>query len=159
MKTKTEQIAKQWVTITAAAHFLGVSQDTLRRWEKKGALIPRRTVGGHRRYSRKQLERLLRQPMSPFLEKVEQKTSFAKKVNQLQVPPQTAISRDDIQKSTKVYVKDSIVSNIIKGNILTIVIILLVVSLLTASFILLQITKSQSEFLIPVPSYRIFQLP
>ena len=159
MKNESEHIAKQWVTIAAAAHFLGVSQDTLRRWEKKGALIPRRTVGGHRRYSRKQLERSLRQPMSPFLEKVDQKPSFVKKVNQLQVPPQTAISREDIQKSTKVYVKESFVSNTIKGNILTIVIILLVVSLLTASFILLQITKSQSEFLIPVPSYKTLVLP
>ena len=37
-------------TITEAAHILGVSTVTLRRWEKSGKLPALRTLGGHRRY-------------------------------------------------------------------------------------------------------------
>ena len=33
-----------------AAYLLGVSTDTLRRWEEEKKLIPERTEGGHRRY-------------------------------------------------------------------------------------------------------------
>ena len=39
------------VTIQEAAHFLGVSPQTLRRWERQGKGVPvQRTVGGQRRY-------------------------------------------------------------------------------------------------------------
>jgi len=37
-------------TISEAAEFLGVSTDTLRRWEEEGSLESERTNGGHRRY-------------------------------------------------------------------------------------------------------------
>ncbi|MBL7078032.1 MerR family DNA-binding transcriptional regulator, partial [Candidatus Shapirobacteria bacterium] len=37
--------------INQAAAFLGVSTKTLRRWEKKGVLVPQRTVGNQRRYT------------------------------------------------------------------------------------------------------------
>jgi len=37
-------------TISEAAEFLGVSTDTLRRWEEEGSLESERTTGGHRRY-------------------------------------------------------------------------------------------------------------
>ncbi len=33
-----------------AAYLLGVSTDTLRRWEKEGKIDSTRTKGGHRRY-------------------------------------------------------------------------------------------------------------
>ena len=33
-----------------AAYILGVSTDTLRRWEKEGKITSTRTEGGHRRY-------------------------------------------------------------------------------------------------------------
>ncbi len=33
-----------------AAYLLGVSTDTLRRWEKEGKITSSRTEGGHRRY-------------------------------------------------------------------------------------------------------------
>lgn len=39
------------LTITRAARFLKVSPDTLRRWEDKGIVTPRRTKGGSRRYT------------------------------------------------------------------------------------------------------------
>lgn len=38
------------VTIEKAAEILGVSTQTLRRWENEGRLTPERTKGGHRRY-------------------------------------------------------------------------------------------------------------
>lgn len=36
--------------ISEAAEFLGVSTDTLRRWEENGQITSERTKGGHRRY-------------------------------------------------------------------------------------------------------------
>lgn len=36
--------------IREAAEFLGVSVQTLRRWDAEGRLVPERTAGGHRRY-------------------------------------------------------------------------------------------------------------
>ena len=38
-------------SIGMAAMIIGVYRKTLRRWEKKGLIIPMRTPGGHRRYS------------------------------------------------------------------------------------------------------------
>ncbi len=38
------------LSIGAAAHALGVSTGTLRRWEASGRLVPARTEGGQRRY-------------------------------------------------------------------------------------------------------------
>src|SRR3989344_4020049 len=48
--------AKNLFTISQAAHYLKVSEKTLRRWEKKNLLIPIRTIGLHRRYSLSQLK-------------------------------------------------------------------------------------------------------
>lgn len=39
------------IPIGEAARRLGVSADTLRRWEESGHLHPVRTLGGQRRYS------------------------------------------------------------------------------------------------------------
>lgn len=39
------------VGINEAAKSIGVSVDSLRRWERKGVITSERTVGGHRRYS------------------------------------------------------------------------------------------------------------
>ncbi len=38
------------LSISEAAYLLGVSTDTLRRWEKEGKITSERTKGGHRRY-------------------------------------------------------------------------------------------------------------
>lgn len=54
MHTDTDDRA-DLVPIGEAARILGVSVDTLRRWEKDGVLIPARTLKGHRRYSRADL--------------------------------------------------------------------------------------------------------
>ena len=46
----------KFITIKEASNFLGVSTQTLRRWERQGKLIPaKRTPGGQRRYNVDQL--------------------------------------------------------------------------------------------------------
>lgn len=47
-------------TIGQAAQQLGVSTDTLRRWERDGRIAPARTLKGHRRYTREDIEALLK---------------------------------------------------------------------------------------------------
>ncbi|MBI4079165.1 MAG: MerR family DNA-binding transcriptional regulator, partial [Candidatus Levybacteria bacterium] len=49
----------RFYTIQEAAKKIGVSSDTLRRWDAKGALSPKRTPGGQRRYSELQIESFL----------------------------------------------------------------------------------------------------
>ncbi|MCF2139694.1 MAG: helix-turn-helix domain-containing protein [Candidatus Lokiarchaeota archaeon] len=43
------------MTISEISSLLGVTLATLRRWDKKGYLVPKRTFGNHRRYSWEQL--------------------------------------------------------------------------------------------------------
>ena len=43
------------LSIKEAAEFLGISIDTLRRWERVGKITSMRTQGGHRRYDKKEL--------------------------------------------------------------------------------------------------------
>jgi len=47
---------KELITISEAASILGVSIDTLRRWDKSGKLTSIKSTGGHRLYHRNQLE-------------------------------------------------------------------------------------------------------
>lgn len=47
---------KKLLTIKKAAEFLGVSIDTLRRWDSKGKLKAVKSSGGHRYYSKELLE-------------------------------------------------------------------------------------------------------
>ncbi|MDP1538641.1 MAG: helix-turn-helix domain-containing protein [bacterium] len=47
---------KSLLTISEAAKFLGVSIDTLRRWDSKGKFKALKSSGGHRYYSKDQLE-------------------------------------------------------------------------------------------------------
>ena len=44
------------LTISKAAKQLGVSINTLRRWDKEGLLIPEKTPKGHRRYDEEELK-------------------------------------------------------------------------------------------------------
>ncbi len=46
------------LTPAQAAAALGVSVDTLRRWEKAGRITARRTVGGQRRFPTTEIDRL-----------------------------------------------------------------------------------------------------
>ncbi|HEY7268727.1 MAG TPA: helix-turn-helix domain-containing protein [Dehalococcoidia bacterium] len=45
-----------WLTVSAAAKFVGVSEPTLRKWTDSGRIGAFRTPGGHRRYLRAELE-------------------------------------------------------------------------------------------------------
>lgn len=45
-------------SISAAAKYLSLSVRTLRRWDTLGKLIPLRTFGNHRRYTKTQLEQI-----------------------------------------------------------------------------------------------------
>jgi molybdopterin-binding protein len=53
---------KQDLTLGEAAAALGVSTDTLRRWEKAGKLRASRDAQGRRRVPRAEIERLARAP-------------------------------------------------------------------------------------------------
>lgn len=46
--------------IGQAAQKLGVSVDTLRRWEREGKLTPERNAAGHRRYTDEDIDALRR---------------------------------------------------------------------------------------------------
>ncbi|WP_325050837.1 helix-turn-helix domain-containing protein [Actinomadura spongiicola] len=48
------------LTITEVARMFGVSGATVTRWAVEGKLASVRTLGGHRRFSREQVEYLLR---------------------------------------------------------------------------------------------------
>jgi excisionase family DNA binding protein len=50
---------RDWVGLSEASRLLGVSPATLRRWSDAGRLRVFTTPGGHRRFSRSALERLL----------------------------------------------------------------------------------------------------
>ncbi|OGM14282.1 hypothetical protein A3A76_00225 [Candidatus Woesebacteria bacterium RIFCSPLOWO2_01_FULL_39_23] len=46
------------LSIGEAAEYLGVSIDTLRRWEARGRIVPLRSPGGHRYFSKNDLDSL-----------------------------------------------------------------------------------------------------
>jgi DNA-binding transcriptional MerR regulator len=52
----------EYLGITEAAEYLRVSASTLRRWEKKGFLVPERTPTGIRRYTKQQLDDVIQSP-------------------------------------------------------------------------------------------------
>lgn len=47
------------LNIKKAAEYLDVTEDCLRKWEKGGKITPLKTAGGHRRYKREDLDRLV----------------------------------------------------------------------------------------------------
>lgn len=50
---------KKMITIKEAAEMLGVSNTTLREWDRTGKLKPHRTLGNHRRYDLVEIESIL----------------------------------------------------------------------------------------------------
>ena len=50
--------ARDWLSLGPASRLLGVDPDTLRRWADAGKVDAWATPGGHRRFSRRSLERL-----------------------------------------------------------------------------------------------------
>lgn len=51
------------LSIEEAASMLGISQQTLRKWEEKGKIEPQRTEKGHRRYTKSQIMEVKKQQM------------------------------------------------------------------------------------------------
>lgn len=49
----------EWLSIGGAARRLGVSVDTIRRWDAEGKILTTRTPSGHRRISAAEVERIL----------------------------------------------------------------------------------------------------
>lgn len=56
---------KKILSISDAASILGVSDETLRNWEREGKLTPFHTEGGHRRYYRADIEKFMKQADKP----------------------------------------------------------------------------------------------
>ncbi len=148
-------VTKRWLTIEDAAKYLGVSQDTLRRWEKKDRLIPRRTMGGHRRYLRRQLEAVLKQPF-PVLES-DVKSSISKKEYQtppksISIPPTPLIIKPQY---TSIYKNEQTnIFNRIKSLLPTMIIGIGIISLLIGSYLLFrqaQAPSQQASFVSPLP--------
>ena len=48
----------EWLTLQDASAMLGVATSTLRRWGDAGRVPMKRTLGGHRRFARKEIARL-----------------------------------------------------------------------------------------------------
>jgi len=51
--------SKKMLNIGEASKFLGVSRRTLRNWEKIGKIKSYRTPGGHRRYDKDELLKII----------------------------------------------------------------------------------------------------
>lgn len=51
------------LNIEEATKFLGISKSTIKRWEKSGKIKSYRTIGKHRRYDEKELEKFKKEIM------------------------------------------------------------------------------------------------
>lgn len=49
----------EWIPIGKAAQYMGISRDTLRRWEKAGKLKAVRSPSNRRYYTKKQLDQIM----------------------------------------------------------------------------------------------------
>ena len=58
MQNKTKKVRQERLSIGKAAEYLGVSIDTLRRWDKKGRVASLRSPGGHRYFLKRDLDNL-----------------------------------------------------------------------------------------------------
>ncbi|MBM4708699.1 MerR family transcriptional regulator [Prescottella equi] len=59
MQTKHASPEEEYLPVGEAAALVGVSTDTLKRWEKAGRISSRRTPTGHRRFARTDVLALL----------------------------------------------------------------------------------------------------
>jgi excisionase family DNA binding protein len=58
---------QRFLNVSDAAHFLGVSAASLRKWSDQGIVQVYRTPGGQRRYSPEDLEKFLASMRQPAL--------------------------------------------------------------------------------------------
>jgi excisionase family DNA binding protein len=62
IKYKQKMKSKKMLTIGEASKYLGISRDTLRRWEKKNRIKPLRSPTNRRYYTQDQLDQLMGSP-------------------------------------------------------------------------------------------------
>ena len=90
---KDEQQKKDLLTIGEASEYLGISIDTLRRWEKKGRIEPFRSPGGHRYFNKKDLDDLFGKRYTRDEETI--RRSFKKEVESITTPNTDEISKKE----------------------------------------------------------------
>lgn len=59
MQTKHALLSRDLIPVGEAAKLIGISADTLKRWEKAGRISSVRTPTGHRRFDREDVLALL----------------------------------------------------------------------------------------------------
>ena len=59
MQDKHPAVRDEFLPPSEAAALIGISRDTIKRWEKDGRITSMRTPLGHRRYRRADVEKLL----------------------------------------------------------------------------------------------------
>ncbi|MGE0559738.1 MAG: putative bifunctional diguanylate cyclase/phosphodiesterase [Burkholderiales bacterium] len=69
----------QFYTIEQTSHLLGISAQKLRRWDEQGILGAQRTEGGHRRYPREVIDRLVRANGGAIAEKTSRELASIKR--------------------------------------------------------------------------------
>lgn len=57
--TSVDEMNEQWLSLQEASSLLGVAASTLRRWGDSGRIPMKKTLGGHRRFSRAAVEQLI----------------------------------------------------------------------------------------------------
>lgn len=72
------------VPISKASQELGVSIDTLRRWEREGKITSERTPGGHRRYDLEKLRQIAEGKVEEKVTAIYARVSTSNKKNDLQ---------------------------------------------------------------------------
>ena len=88
MQTHAMQNPTDRFSIGKSSEYLGVSIDTLRRWEKKGVVTAYRSPGGHRYFLRRDLDKLFKQkytralPSKPREVKIEPKPEEPQTISQ-----------------------------------------------------------------------------
>ncbi len=90
MHTVQEPQDTNLLSISQAAQFLGISEDTLRRWDKLGKLVPNRTLGNSRRYELSILQQIK-----------ESKDGFETQNNYFQIRKELQNIRDILQNNKK----------------------------------------------------------
>ena len=61
----TESTQSHWLPLGTASRVLGINQATLRSWADQGRIRAYRTPGGHRRFSREDVEAIIQSAVAP----------------------------------------------------------------------------------------------
>lgn len=60
VKKVVDENDKEWLRASEVAALIGVSSKTVSRWANAGRINCSKTLGGHRRFARKDVEKLLK---------------------------------------------------------------------------------------------------